>query len=414
MAAEVPGKLKTLRRGLCGLLLLTVVSPVWAASLPGGIVRTAPEVRTTAKAVVDVSGTVKKRPGIQRNTKTFSDDSGAAEEVSPEESVVNYKAKSHPAKIDFDGSFRYLYGQGHMEGQVRRKIGGRTYTFPFKELMIMQTLRTRLYLNYHFDTHWKLITGVEDNRVLNDQSLTDTAHIHRFFVEGEYPKAKYRAGRFSYKVDDGNVLDATLDGLRLGWGPETERASLFWGRIGESFNRREGYILDLYKEWGRWIGCASYFDFKNHANDEGNWNRQKIFSAQVKYKFAPDVTLGLEYLQAAGEDRHQEVASDHGFVVNLNYRRYDYRKPGSYRLLLRYYRQPQASVITHTMNGYPGFFNLYQQHMGFEGAGLCWDYIIRKGVCLTLEGYDLCNYRDGTGAEAFHQKVLGGSLTFAF
>ena len=199
MAAVVPGKEKLFRTGLLLVLLGGLAVPAWAAAVPSG------------------GGALPAKSKV----------SGTTEEASPEEAVLETKGRNSRSKWDFDGSFRYLYGQGHMEGQVRRKIGGRTYTMPFKELMIMQTLRTRLYLNYHFAPHWKLITGVEDNRVLNDQSLTDTAHIHRFFAEGEYPKAKYRAGRFSYKVNDGNVLDATLDGIRLGWGPETERATVF-------------------------------------------------------------------------------------------------------------------------------------------------------------------------------------------
>ena len=314
--------------------------------------------------------------------------------------------------FSFDGNFRYLYGQGHMEGKtLNPRTGKQDY---FKQMMLMQTLRTRLYLNYHLNKNWKIITGVEDNRVLNDQSLTDTAHIHRAFVEGEDTHYKARAGRFGYIVNNGNVLDTTMDGVRFGYGRRHDYwLTAFWGRTGSSSGRREGVILDALKQWGPWETQVGYYDFRNLHNEQHTWDKQKILSAELRYRFAPDISLGWEYLQAAGSDRGQSVPSDHGFVVNLNYKDYDYKKPGSYRLRLRYYREPQAAVITHTMDGWPGFFDLSGQKMGFEGYGICWDYVLRKGVALTLEGYDLCNYRDGQYAGDFRQKILGGTLTFA-
>jgi len=77
---------------------------------------------------------------------------------------------------------------------------------------------------------------------------------------------------------------------------------------------------------------------------------------------------------------------------------------------LRYYREPASAVITHTMNAWPGYF----RHMGFEGVGACFEYVLFKGGLLTVEGYDLCNYRDQKYLSDFHQKVLGATLTIGF
>ena len=55
--------------------------------------------------------------------------------------------------FSFDGNFRYLYGQGHMEGKtLNPRTGKQDY---FKQMMLMQTLRTRLYLNYHLNKNWQ-------------------------------------------------------------------------------------------------------------------------------------------------------------------------------------------------------------------------------------------------------------------
>ena len=313
--------------------------------------------------------------------------------------------------LAMEGNLRYLYGQGHFEGsRLARTAGGKYAMVPFKELMIMQALRTRLYANYIFDENWKIITGVEDNRVLNDQSQTSTIHIFRAFAEGTYPHAKYRVGRFGYKVEDGNTLDTTVDGIRVGFGPGESRVSVYWGRLGSEANRREGVIIDAYKEWKKWYASASYFNFRNQAYDNSAWNKQEVFSESLNYKFTSDISTGIEFLQASGSDKNVEVGYDRGFVCALRYKNYDYKKPGSYRVQLRYYREPASVVITHTMNAWPGYF----RHMGFEGVGVCLEYVVFKGGLLTVEGYDLCNYRDQQYLADFHQKVLGATLTVGF
>jgi hypothetical protein len=97
---------------------------------------------STAVFAMPVSGTVK-----------------AATEVRVEE---DEKAKDTAADkpvhgFTFDGNFRYLYGQGHFEGESLTRQGKRYAMTPFKEMMIMQTLRTRLYANYNFDKNWKFV-----------------------------------------------------------------------------------------------------------------------------------------------------------------------------------------------------------------------------------------------------------------
>ena len=369
---------------------------------------------STAVFAMPVSGTTKpstNNSATQSSTKDPLPAKAATEvRVEEDEKAKDTTADKSSHGFSFEGSFRYLYGQGHFEGESLTRQGKRYAMTPFKELMIMQTLRTRLYANYHFDKNWKFISGVEDNRVLNDQSLTDTAHIFRAFLEGTYDHAKYRVGRFGYKVEDGNTLDTTMDGIRVGFGPSTNRFSVFWGRLGSSFDRREGVVVDAYKEWEKWYATASYFNFRNHAHDNGAWNKQEVFSESINYKFTPNISTGIELLQSSGSDRNEDIGHDHGFVCALRYKDYDYHKPGTYRVQLRYYREPATAVITHTMNAWPGYF----RHMGFEGVGACFEYVPFRGALITVEGYDLCNYRDQQYLANFHQKVLGATLTLGF
>ena len=315
--------------------------------------------------------------------------------------------KKKPQKLMFNGTFRYLYGQGRMEG----KLFGRDV----KEKIIMPTWRTRLYVTYKADEHWNINGALEDNRVLNDHAQDDTVHWHRGYAEGIYPKTKILAGRFGYKLSRGNVMDTTADGLRLRFGESQNNVTAFMGRIGSEQDRREGYILNAYRLWNKKIITeAAYVQFKNISNPNRKWNEQKVLDLTLGYQFAPDVFFTWEYLRAKGKDRDSIVADQNGYVFNFNYGDYDYTKKGSYRLRVRYYRQPQASIIVHTMNGYPGFFDTASQHLGMRGWGLCWDYVLAKGILLTLEGYDLKNLHTSPYADDFRERILGGSITFAF
>lgn len=315
--------------------------------------------------------------------------------------------KKKPQKLMFNGTFRYLYGQGRMEG----KLFGRDV----KEKIIMPTWRTRLYVTYKADEHWNINGALEDNRVLNDHAQDDTVHWHRGYAEGIYPKTKILAGRFGYKLSRGNVMDTTADGLRLRFGESQNNVTAFMGRIGSEQDRREGYILNAYRLWNKKIITeAAYVQFKNTSNPNRKWNEQKVLDLTLGYQFAPDVFFTWEYLRAKGKDRDSIVADQNGYVFNFNYGDYDYTKKGSYRLRVRYYRQPQASIIVHTMNGYPGFFDTASQHLGMRGWGLCWDYVLAKGILLTLEGYDLKNLHTSPYADDFRERILGGSITFAF
>ena len=344
--------------------------------------------------------------GQQQNKKYGEKE--VAEDKNTDEGRLQYDYdRDKPNKWKINGTFRYLYGQGRLEGKSLGKY--------FKEKLIMPTWRTRFYVSYKADEYWTINGAIEDNRVLNDHAQDDTVHWHRGYAEGNYPKTKILAGRFGYKLSRGNVMDTTADGIRLRFGESNNNVTVFGGRIGAEEARREGYILNADKLWNKKIITeAAYLQFKNTNNSEHKWNEQKVLDLTLGYQFAPDVFLSWEYLRAKGKDLENSVEDQNGYVFNFNYGDYDYTKKGSYRLRLRYYRQPQASIIVHTMNGYPGFFDKGNQHMGMRGWGLCWDYVLTKGILLTLEGYDLKNLRSSPYTEDFRERIIGGSVTFAF
>lgn len=343
----------------------------------------------------------------------------AAQEMEDESHPETLPEKPTPPSkagtLELHGTFRYLYGQGRFDGRALSPRTGRQEAFREKE--ILPTFRTRLYLDYHLDDHWAAHTAVEDNRVLNDHELDHRAHVFRAYVTGNYPAWRYYAGRFGYKSSWGNIFDTTIDGIRIRAERKGKRAAqLVAGRIGTGQNRREGFLVSAFnivpKKGFSLEGV--YTRFRNKGNWDGKWNEQEVASLEPGYYFTPTAFLGWEHLFAKGRDRRENVGSQYGYTLNFNLGDYFYTDPGSRRIRLHYYHQPQASVIVHTMNGWPGFFDTADQRLGMKGWGLSLDYVLARGVLLTLEGYDLKSIRRSPLLGDLRQRVLGGSITFGF
>lgn len=109
-----------------------------------------------------------------------------------------------------------------------------------------------------------------------------------------------------------------------------------------------------------------------------------------------------------GQDGYRERKA--GFVAAVTYGELDERKGGTWETWLRYYHQPQSSILFHTMDGDTGFF----QRQGFQGWGVRMDYVVFPGLVWAIEGFRLQNRKAGPFTRDFREWVLGTSVTAYF
>ena len=291
-----------------------------------------------------------------------------AEETAPlEEQEIPVTKKNTYPYVEIHGDYRWLWGRGQfradsrpMPDKVRRH----------DERIYLATRRLRLFPFVHFDEQTSLRTQLEDLR--NDKETDANHHLYlgRLYVQHEQDRLKVEAGRFNYYLLDGNVIDKKVDGLRLRLGERTTgpgSLTFFAGRTTgtDDRHRQQGWSLLYSSQYGRLKSDAAYLGFhriqslppsgprfvgQSRAGTGFDW--QRIAEWRLMYELTPKFTASLDLLHAWGRhDADGYDTTDSGFVAALTYGHLDEQQKGSYEAWIRYYDQPSASILYHTMDG---------------------------------------------------------------
>jgi len=321
---------------------------------------------------------------------------------------------------------RFLWGEGIMNFKAMNPRIGR---LEYNHLKVVRpTVRSRIYGTYKPDKKTEICVAGEDYRYLYEHQLDKHMQFFRSYIRTHNDHWRFTAGRFGWDQGSGNVMDTTLDGLRLTTGPHNSYIHTFVGRLGKGPDRREGYIIEGVKKWHKWNYTGAYYNVHKDAGEAQPWSKQKIVSNRLTYHFNNKLNASYEHLWSEGNTRmtnlygginNTKLRHENGYVLRLVYGGYDYTKKDSYRLKFMYYHQPQSSIISHTMNGFPGLFDGDDMKggknrfaLGMKGFGFNYDWIIRKGLLFTMEAYNLRNIHSHKYFRDVHQQVIGASLTF--
>ena len=99
------------------------------------------------------------------------------------------------------------------------------------------------------------------------------------------------------------------------------------------------------------------------------FDRQQIWTTRLEYQPRDRWLFDLELLGSKGSqgrDGYRERKT--GFVAAVTTGNWMSGKGGTWETWLRYYDQPQSTILYHTMDGDTGFF----QRQGFRGWGAGW------------------------------------------
>ena len=357
-----------------------------------------------------------------------------------ENEIVEEKAPSFPRFV-LHGEYRYLFGEGRFRAGVQKtdtaSMGalittGKKDQGRVDKKITMAQRRLRLYPSFYVNPHLTIHGMLEDRRDSKNHANDHDLFLSRGYLAYENLSFAADMGRFNYYLVDGNTIDQRVDGMRLRYNESDAklgRFTIFKGRTVESGGpRKDIFVIEHRKDKGKWLSQIAYLDAKATkkrapSNEtlaafgfpigrSGNtYDHQRIGEWKLAYSPNKDWTIGVNGLYSYGKQEADHYhAHEGGYVLSLTYGEVRPEIPGSLRAWVRYYHQPQSSIIAHTMDGDTTFF----QRMGFKGWGLRTDYTITKGLVWVLEGFSLRNKKDGPLTADFHEYVIGTSMMAYF
>lgn len=264
-------------------------------------------------------------------------------------------------------------------------------------------IRARVYPDYDIDGNWHAKGMVEAEKTLSGkQSNNDSkVRLDRYYLEGNVGTVKVDAGAFGSNMAEGNIYDSRFKGFRLATGTPVK----YQWEFGTLDNVHRVYDLTAsYDEQANgWDG--GYYHFNNI-----NGTQRNIYMANWRHRMS-FFNFGAMMLHG----RDDVAGNGTGYVFTLSHGVEDSWKPRNISYWLKYYRQPSATYVEHTMNGPADYMNYdatpagYRYRGGFRGWELGYGYNISKDLSMELQYYSLWDL-----ATNVHSNMIWGALTAYF
>ena len=284
-------------------------------------------------------------------------------------------------------------------------------------------LRTRITFNGKINDTWNYYGTIENRNDLMDNIGDEKTSFKWAYVDGRLGGVNVRAGR-TYLTRDpgGNIYDDTMDGIVASYGDKI-KLEAYYGKTAQwtwRNNTDDGWKgnqawaannVEYDHAWG--VNAAAklgkqvtlytgYDVFKDKDNSMPGSDNNGIFDVGITGKFG-DFMADFVYLHSNADDQY--TTNKNGFVATIGYKGANFKKPGSWGLQAKYYKQGDGTVVTHTMNGWNPIGD-----GGFKGYKLGANYTVAKGMMLGIEYYDLKNYDDSS----LKQRTLWSELQVRF
>ena len=286
-----------------------------------------------------------------------------------------------------------------IDGQIRLDSGHSTGKESGKD---RTRLRARIYPDYNIDGNWHAVGMIEaEKTIIGDGGDKDgQLKFDRWYLTGRSGVTDVMVGQYGSTMAEGNVYDSKFRGVRLSAG------------VPITYTFEHGKIDRARKVTGLTASYRTAVD----TTEAGVYRFDKIGSAvRTIYMGNYRRPLGIfDFGAMVLHGRDHAAGNGTGYVFTLERPGAGAWRPGSYSYWLKYYRQPSATYVSHTMNGMADYMNYDASGSGplrggFRGWGAGWSYTVKKNLLFSLEYYDL---QDLTTRE--RSRTIWGALTGYF
>lgn len=286
------------------------------------------------------------------------------------ETVAVLEPPEHPVdvgkKFKIDGEIR-IDNRSNNNHDTIDPERGRTQ-FPDDRLR----LRARLYLDYNFDDNWHALGMLESEKSLSgDDEMDGSVDLDRYYLQGHIGRILTTAGAFGSTLAEGNIYDSKFKGIMAQYGEKEDpwKLTAQYGEVNEA-DHVYGFTAAYDRpDYGIDLGGYSF------RMDSGSDRQIGMFNYRMP--LGGWYHLGAMYLY--GHDDEADGGS--GYVFTLSRGREDSWSRGNLYAYLKYYYQPEATYVEHTMNGMADYMH------GFKGLGFGLSYTVARDWVASLE-YD--------------------------
>ena len=263
-------------------------------------------------------------------------------------------------------------------------------------------IRARIYPDYNIDGNWHAVGMIEAEKTIAGDGGDKDGQLKfdRWYLMGRSGVTDVLVGQYGSTMAEGNVYDSKFRGIRLSAG------------VPITYTFEHGKIDRARKVTGLTASYRTAVD----TTEAGVYRFDKIGSAvRTIYMGNYRRPLGIfDFGAMVLHGRDQAAGNGTGYVFTLERPGAGAWRPGSYSYWLKYYRQPSATYVSHTMNGMADYMNYDASGSGplrggFRGWGAGWSYTVKKDLLFSLEYYDL---QDLTTRE--RSRTIWGALTGYF
>lgn len=261
--------------------------------------------------------------------------------------------------------------------------------------------RARLYPDYNIDGNWHAVGMIEYEKTLIGGGDKDgKLKFDRYYLTGKSGIFDVTAGVFGTTMAEGNIYDSKFRGIRLSTGtPITYTAE--YGEIDKAKTV---------------TGLTASYDAKSYTAEAGMYRFDKIGNAtrniyMLNYR-KPIGAFDFGAMLLHGRDH--AAGNGTGYVFSLAKVGGGAWRPGSLSYWMKYYYQPSATYVSHTMSGAADYMSFDAsgggaKRGGFRGWGTGLSYTLKKDLIFSLEYYDLSDLTTGR-----RSRTVWGALTRYF
>ena len=291
-------------------------------------------------------------------------------------------------------------------------------------------LRTRLFVNGQINDDWSFTARLQNEQDFTDNDVDgevagdgaeEETKLNWAFVDGKLGGMNVTAGRQDFKLHEGAVVDATFDGVKVGYGKDVKltgyagKATNFTNVSGDRF-----YAADVATKLGVVDVYATYYkvDAEKAFKKDGKLNAypaldQEVYAVGAGLNVAKGVKLSAAWLHGKADVAEWKGDED-GYVVGVKFGGASAAKVGSFGLYANYFDQPQATYLKHTITGnteLPAVMDVDDKYSdGFKGFEVGANYTLAKNIVAGVKYFDL-EAREGKAEDV---QTLWSEVIFTF